>query len=122
MAGNTGTFLAFNGLRLELPDGTIVANDAFTLRRSLYYLQALWEVQETGSGTAMLALLDGFAEEVGVADSTLSVAQLLRVLSAFLSHQGGAMKLEGAPTLDGTTVAAMAGAATTGMFSGGSTT
>ncbi len=74
----------YDGVEVELPDGSIVICKVLTVERVAHYMRVYQKCEQGDSG-AMLTLLDEFPKEVGLADVKLTVSELFDLVRCFFS-------------------------------------
>lgn len=75
----------YDGVEVELPDGSTVVCKVLTVERIAHYMR-LYQQCEQGDAGAMLAMVDEFPKEVGLADGTkLTVGELFDLVRRFFS-------------------------------------
>lgn len=79
-------FDAYDGIRLDLPDGKRITCRPLKVREGVRFLRMLMDARG-GDPAAHLAVLDEFPAAVGIEDEELTPAEVFEVLDRFLAHR-----------------------------------
>ena len=89
----------YDGVEVELPDGSTVICKVLTVERVAHYMR-LYQKCEQGDAGAMLKMVDEFPRDVGLADDTkLTVGELFDLVRRFFSARRPKRPPEPPPTV-----------------------